>query len=78
MKNKFLLIGFLILTSLMGFVSADIGDGDLGGCGMWGGMTGGYGLGVGIFSWLISTLFIIALVLLVIWLIKQIQNGGKK
>jgi len=73
MKNK-LLIGLIVLTSLMSFVSADIGDGDFGGCGMWGGMTGGYGFGVGIFSWLISALFVVALALLVIWLIKQIQK----
>ncbi|MBS3089003.1 hypothetical protein J4402_04480 [Candidatus Pacearchaeota archaeon] len=73
MKNK-LLMGFVILAGLISLASADIGDGNFGGCGVWGGMMGSYGFGAGIFSWLISVLFIVALILLIFWLIKQIQK----
>jgi len=37
-------------------------------------MYGNYGWGVGIFGWLISILVIVALTLLIIWLIKQINK----
>lgn len=70
MKNIILMIlGFFLLTS---FVSADVGNGFCGqmmgnalGTGMW---------GIGIFGWLFMILIIIALILLIIWLIKQVQK----
>ena len=42
---------------------------------MGSGMMGSYGSGIMLFSWLFSLLVLIALVLLIVWLIKQI---GKK
>ena len=38
-------------------------------------MSGYYGVGWGLFGWLFSILVIVALVLLIIWLIKQIQKS---
>ncbi|MBI2630100.1 hypothetical protein HYW76_03285 [Candidatus Pacearchaeota archaeon] len=43
-------------------------------CPMGGMMYGGYGSGVMIFSWLFGLLSLAALVLLIVWLMKQIQN----
>mgnify|MGYP003973964463 FL=1 len=40
-------------------------------------MGGSYGWSVMGFGWLISLLVVVALVLLIIWLIKQINSGGK-
>ena len=68
MKSKFLFAIFL-LTSLIGLVSADAGD-----CGMYNMMSGAYGMGFGIFGWIFSLLVLVALVLLIIWLTKQIQK----
>ena len=42
--------------------------------GMMGMMSGTYSWGMGIFGWLFSSLILIALVLLIVWLIKQIQK----
>lgn len=66
---------FLVLT--LAFVSADIGG--TSDCGMMGGMMyGAYG-GTGmIFSWLFGILVLFALVLLIIWLIKQIQPPSRR
>ena len=70
------------LVTLISSVSAHTGE-DEGihheGCGMIGGMMGGYyGLGMGIFGWLIGVLIIVALVLFIIWLVKQIQSPKRK
>jgi len=71
--NKKIFFG-LVLMFLVSFVSAHVDDDDFGhhmmgnvvyGTGMW---------GMGIFGWLFMILIIIALVLLIIWLIKQIQK----
>ena len=68
MKNiKLLLVSVFVFS--LGFVSADGDD-----CGMSGMMSGDYGLGGMFFGWLIGLLVIVALVLLIVWLIKQIQK----
>jgi uncharacterized membrane protein len=59
-----LLVAFGIILGLMGFISADAGEV----CGME------VGYGFGIFSWIFGVLILIALILLIVWLIKQIQN----
>lgn len=71
--NKTILSIVVIALSLisLGFVSADVGDF---GCPMMGGMYGGYGVGIMLFSWSFAILVLVALVLLIIWLIKQIQK----
>lgn len=60
----------LVLISLTGFVVAD-GDGH----GMMGGMmSGNYGYGMMFFGWLVGILVLVVLVLLAVWLFKQIQK----
>lgn len=71
-KTNLSLIVSLILVSLASLVSADVGDCQM--SGMYGMMSGSYGLGMGIFGWLTGILVLVILVLLVVWLIKQIQK----
>jgi len=59
----------LINISLVLADEADGCFGDVGGM-----MSGSYGMGTMGFGWLISLLVVIALVLLIIWLIKQVQK----
>lgn len=66
-KNNFAPIGVLILVILLVF----------GGFGMMGpgGMMGyGFGFGIGLLGWLFMILFVIAFVLFIVWLVKQIQE----
>lgn len=62
----YMIAGFLLA---MPFVSADVGS-----CGMGGMMYGSYGSGMMLFGWLFSLLVFVALILLIVWLIKQIQK----
>jgi len=71
-KLNIFLIASLALVSLINLVSADIGDCPM--SGMYGMMSGSYGLGMGVFGWLTGILILVVLVLLVVWLIKQIQK----
>ena len=64
-----------IFVSLLSFVSADTGSY---GCGMFGGMMGGYGTGWMFFGWIFWILIFVVLVLLIAWLIKQIQKPNKR
>ncbi|MBU2104216.1 MAG: hypothetical protein KKF67_00360 [Nanoarchaeota archaeon] len=69
-----LVLVFLVLIS---FVSAHVGDDDyehhmMGD--MYGMMSGSYGMSMGFFGWLTSLLIVAVLVLLIAWLIKQIQK----
>ncbi len=50
------------------------------GFGGMGGMMGGFysGFGMSLFGWLFRILGIIALVLFIVWIIKQIQDSGEK
>lgn len=68
MKKLNLLL--VVLISLIGVVSADNGYG----CGMMSGFTGSYGTGMMLFSWLFGIAVLVALVLLIVWLLKQIQK----
>ncbi len=63
----------LLVLGLISLVSADAGDAD--GCfGMGGMMSGTFGMGGMFFGWIFGLLIIVALVLLIIWLVKQIQK----
>jgi len=64
------LIYSLLGILLIGFASADAGD--LEGC--FGGMMGTSWVNMGFFGWIFGILVFVALVLLIIWLIKQIQK----
>ncbi len=44
------------------------------GCGMMQGFAGGYGAGMMVFSWLFGALVLVALVLLIVWLVKKVQE----
>jgi len=71
MKKAILYIVARLLLA-MPFVSADADD--FGSCGMGNMMYGSYGSGMMIFSWAFGLLVLIALVLFIIWLVKQIQK----
>lgn len=44
------------------------------GCNFGSMMYGGYGFGASIFGWIFMTLMIIALILFIIWMVKQISD----
>lgn len=72
MKQKIILV-FLSIILASALVSAvDYSNCPMGG--MMSGFYGGYGYGMMIFSWLFGVLTIIALVLAIIWLYKQINK----
>jgi len=75
MKKKILMFGFLI--PLISFVSAHAGDSDgaFDGHGMMGGFCN---WGMGFFGGFFMILVIIALVLLIVWLTRQIQAPNKR
>lgn len=74
--NK-LLVFFATLLFVLSFVSAQTTQGYPAGC--FGMMGGAYGYGFGfIFGWIFMSLVIVALVLLIVWLTKQINNNGRK
>ena len=76
MKKQY--IYFVILLSLVSLVSAHTGDDDFAHHSMmgdmYGMMSGSYGLSAGFFGWITGLLVVVVLVLLIIWLIKQIQK----
>ena len=70
MKTKLLVILGILVISL----TTVLADGD-GSCWGMGGMMGGsFGMGGMFFGWAFSLLIVVALVLLIVWLIKQIQK----
>ena len=79
-KTIFISLAFAAMIILTGFVSANIGGGaEEGRCMMSQMMDGVYGFGfMWMFGWVFMALVIVALVLLVIWLFKQIQKTGHK
>jgi len=76
MRKIKLLFSIGILLVLTSFISAHTGEDDFGHH-MMGGVIGTGMWGMGIFGWIFGILVIVALVLLIIWLIKQIQKNGK-
>lgn len=71
MKNTKLYLAIVTMVSMIGTVMAD-GLDDY--CGMGGMMYGAYSPGFMVFGWLFSILVLVILVLLIVWLIKQIQK----
>lgn len=65
-----IVIGVVVLLFLTG--SGMMGWGGYGG--MTNMMSGNYGSGMMFFSWLYGVLILIALVLFIVWLIKQVQK----
>ena len=70
MNKKLMGIFVLGIFSLVSLVSSHTGDDEIG----HHSMMGSYGTSGMLFGWLFMLLVIVALVLLVIWLIKQIQK----
>ena len=68
MKNHEIIILILVALIIVLIFSGFGNSGD------WGMMSGsGWGI-MGIFSWLFMTLILVALILFIIWMIKQIQK----
>ncbi|MBR9705703.1 hypothetical protein GOV14_01585 [Candidatus Pacearchaeota archaeon] len=78
MKNKnrlFIFASILVILVMTSFVAAHEGvDDSAHHCGMGTMMYGSYGFGPMLFGWAIGLLVLVALVLLIVWLIKQIQK----
>ena len=74
--KKAILYSVLAVLGLisLSLVSAQMNAGNFGSCNMGTMMYGGYGSGIMLFSWLFSLLVLVALILLIIWLLKQIQK----
>lgn len=71
MKKR--MLGLSLFLGLVGFVTADAGGSDVEHYSMMGNMmTGHYGYGGMGFGWVMGLLFLTVLVLLIIWLSKQI------
>ncbi len=76
MKKINLILGILFVFLLsISFVSAHAGEDH---SGMMGGMYGVYSGTEIFFGWLFGILVLVALVLLIVWLIKQIQSPLKR
>ncbi len=72
--KKTKLLNILSILVLISFVSAHTGD-DNYGHHMMGNVIGMNGMwGMGIFGWIFAILILVALVLLIVWLVKQIQK----
>ena len=76
MKSKTILSVLWILT-LTGLVFAQ-SENQFYGCGMGEMMYGNYGFGLMSFSWIFGILSLVVLILLIFWLIKQIQSPRRK
>ena len=74
--TNLMVFSILILVSLALPVLAHTGEDDYGHHGMMGGMmSGAYGFGgMWLFGWAFAILVLVALVLLIVWLLKQIQK----
>ena len=70
MKTTKLLVSFFgIVLVLTSFVAAHMGDYD---------MMGSFGSGAFVFMWIFWILILVALVLFIAWLIKQIQEPPRR
>ncbi|MFH1325373.1 MAG: hypothetical protein ABIH49_01210 [archaeon] len=80
MKNNetimWILIAIAVIVVFSGFGAMRFGSYGYGG--MRGMMYGGYGSGMMFFGWLYGILILVALVLFIVWLFKQIQNPKRK
>ena len=83
MENKqksrivFVLVSLLLILSVASSVLAHVGEDDYGHHGMMGGYFGGM-WGMSLFGWVFMILIIVALILFIIWMIKQIQEPKRK
>ncbi len=74
-QTKLLFMSLAVVLAMTGFALADVGDAGCGFGGMGSMMSGAYGFGgMWLFGWVFSILVLVALVLLIAWLIKQLQK----
>jgi len=73
MKNE-TLIWIIIAVALLVFVFGGVGLSYGGYGGMMGMMYGSYGSGMMLFGWIYGLLILVALVLFIVWLVKQVQK----
>lgn len=73
MKKSILGVFLAFFLISLPLISANVGNG-CGMSGMYGMMGGSYGYGGMFFGWVFTILVIVALILLIVWLIKQIQK----
>lgn len=71
-KISLVLVSVLAILASLALASAQQYNCPMGGFGNM--MYGGYGYGGMLFSWLIGLLVVVALVLLIYWLIKQVSK----
>jgi uncharacterized membrane protein len=74
MKINFAMVFLIVLGA--GLAAAHTGEEGLDHHGM---MSGFYGMwGIGVFGWLFMILILVALILFIVWLIKQIQEPQRR
>jgi uncharacterized membrane protein len=73
-KTYILVASTLVILVSLTSISADIGNEEFSGCGMNYAMNGNYGIFPMLFGWVFGILVLVALVLFIVWLIKQIQR----
>ena len=69
-------VAIVLIVVLSLFLFGGFGFGMMG-YGNYGMMSGFYS-GVGFFGWLYHIVIFVALTLLIVWLVKQLQSGGRK
>lgn len=74
MNNQNLLIWILAAVVVLSFLFSGFGYGGYGSGGMMGMMYGNYGGGMMFFGWIYAIIILIALVLFIAWLVKQLQK----
>ena len=76
MRKPKLLVNFFVITLFsLTFISAHTGNDEFDHCsGFCPMLSGNYGYGGILFGWLTGILILVALILLIVWLIKQIQK----
>jgi len=80
MKNDNNLITLIIVIAAVILLFGGFGMMGFGNYGSYGGMMGNWGYGFGgmwIFGWLFMVLVSVALVLFIIWMVKQLQSNKK-
>ena len=77
MEDNNLIIGIIITVVVFLFLGMFGFGGMMGGYGMMGNWSYGFG-GMWIFGFLFMTLILVALILFIFWLIKQLQHDNKR
>ena len=74
MKNNETIVWVIVIVAVLVLIFGGVGMGFGGYGGMMGMMYGTYGSGMMFFGWLYGVLILVALVLFIVWLARQIQK----